>query len=72
MTHLNYIVFGLGNKNYEDFCGMGVKTDRFLEAIGANRIYSLGKVKIIKIINFEKKGWFIQWVHTKRFLWMEN
>ena len=50
MTHLSYIVFGLGNKNYEEFCGMGVKTDRFLEGIGANRIYPLGKVINITII----------------------
>ena len=40
---MNYVVFGLGNSSYENFCGMGVKTDARLEYMGAKRLFNLGK-----------------------------
>jgi sulfite reductase alpha subunit-like flavoprotein len=36
----------LGNKSFENFCGMGVKIDGFLQNIGAKRVFPMGKGKI--------------------------
>lgn len=37
------MIFGLGNKSYENFCGMGVQTDKFLKHLGAKNLHVLGK-----------------------------
>ena len=39
---LQYAVFGLGNKTYEQFNKMGKDTDKYLEAKGAKRLHPLG------------------------------
>ena len=43
LKNLEYVIFGLGNKSYENFCGMGVKTDALLQKLGAKNLYKLGK-----------------------------
>jgi NADPH-ferrihemoprotein reductase len=39
---MQYTVFGLGNKTYEQYNKMGKDTDKHLENKGAKRLYSLG------------------------------
>jgi NADPH-ferrihemoprotein reductase len=42
LDHLNYVVFALGNRTYEQFCQMGIIVDELLTKRGAKRIGELG------------------------------
>lgn len=42
LSHLFFSVFGLGNKQYENFNKMGKETDRLLGMIGGKRLMALG------------------------------
>ena len=43
LENLKYVVFGLGNRTYEQFCAMGKMVDERLEALGAKRIGERGE-----------------------------
>lgn len=43
LENLNYVIFGLGNRTYEHFNGVGRKLDAKLQELGANRIGTLGE-----------------------------
>ena len=36
---MKFIVFGLGNSQFESFCGLGVTVDKRLADLGAQRLY---------------------------------
>ena len=40
---VSYAVFGLGNRQYEHFCAMGKKVQKWLLALGASPLMKLGK-----------------------------
>ncbi|KAJ3059637.1 NADPH-cytochrome P450 reductase [Podochytrium sp. JEL0797] len=42
-THLNYLLFGLGNKTYEHYNSVGRRVARRLDTMGATRIGPLGE-----------------------------
>lgn len=42
MKNVKYAVFGLGDKEYENFCAMGKFFDKKLEELGANRVFDAG------------------------------
>lgn len=42
LEDLNYIIFALGNRTYEQFCKMGTVVDELLSSRGAKRIGELG------------------------------
>ncbi|ORC89793.1 putative p450 reductase [Trypanosoma theileri] len=42
LRHVQYAVFGLGDRQYRYFCEEGVAVDRRLAALGARRVYGLG------------------------------
>lgn len=39
---INYAIFGLGNRTYEQFCAVGIKMDKQLEKFGAERLIDVG------------------------------
>lgn len=39
---MNYVVFGLGDTQYEHFNKIGIDTDTYLERLGANRLFKIG------------------------------
>ena len=39
VAHLNYMVIGLGDTSYEDFCGCARRLDEALAAAGAKRLH---------------------------------
>ncbi|BEJ12801.1 hypothetical protein CspHIS471_0212610 [Cutaneotrichosporon sp. HIS471] len=43
LENLNYVIFGLGNRTYEHFNGVGRKLDAKLAALGAHRVGTLGE-----------------------------
>lgn len=43
LENLRYVVFGLGNRTYEQFCAMGKLVDERLEALGAKRLGERGE-----------------------------
>jgi NADPH-ferrihemoprotein reductase len=42
LTGINFAVFGLGNRTYEQFCSAGIKFDKKLEKYGATRLVEVG------------------------------
>ncbi|MBW0494938.1 hypothetical protein O181_034653 [Austropuccinia psidii MF-1] len=42
LDNLNYVIFALGNRTYEQFCQMGIMVDQLLAKRGAKRIGELG------------------------------
>lgn len=42
LNGVKFAVFGLGDRQYKQFCQMGVEVDRRMVALGAKRVYGLG------------------------------
>lgn len=43
LSNCNYLIFGLGNRTYEQFNAFARKVDRRLEQLGANKLYERGE-----------------------------
>lgn len=55
LSHLEFAVFGLGDRGYEDFCGCGKYVDSKLEKAGAKRL--LARVDCDIDVNDEFLDW---------------
>eukprot|EP00823_Brevimastigomonas_motovehiculus_P002362 TRINITY_DN1453_c1_g1_i1.p1 TRINITY_DN1453_c1_g1~~TRINITY_DN1453_c1_g1_i1.p1 ORF type:complete len:690 (+),score=240.58 TRINITY_DN1453_c1_g1_i1:44-2113(+) len=43
LKHVNYAVFALGNRTYEQYCAVGRQVDKRMNELGANRVVDIGE-----------------------------
>jgi len=59
-SNINFMVLGLGNTNYSQFCQMGKKLDKRLEELGGKRIKPLVCVDEVEGLEEPVESWLEQ------------
>lgn len=60
LANINYMVLGLGNTNYSQFCYMGKKIDKRIEELGGKRIHPLVCVDEVEGMEIPVEEWLQQ------------